>query len=52
LDKLKKIPFHGHGEVAQVEYNASIISDEELLEVFRKIHHPTSLNRQGIDIFL
>ncbi|MEL7246208.1 MAG: peptide-methionine (S)-S-oxide reductase MsrA [Cyanobacteria bacterium J06573_2] len=39
----------GHAEVAQVEYDPDIISYEELLEVFWKIHDPTSLNRQGAD---
>lgn len=47
LDVLSRIT--GHAEVAQVEYDASIISYEELLEIFWKIHDPTSLNRQGAD---
>ncbi|AFY58363.1 methionine-S-sulfoxide reductase [Rivularia sp. PCC 7116] len=47
LDVLSRIT--GHAEVTQVEYDASIISYEELLEVFWKIHDPTSLNRQGAD---
>ncbi|MGD1909547.1 MAG: peptide-methionine (S)-S-oxide reductase MsrA [Rivularia sp. (in: cyanobacteria)] len=47
LDVLSRIT--GHAEVAQVEYDPSIISYEELLEVFWKIHDPTSLNRQGPD---
>ena len=47
LDVLSRIT--GHAEVAQVEYDLNIISYEELLEVFWKIHDPTSLNRQGAD---
>ena len=47
LDVLSRIT--GHAEVAQIEYDASIISYEELLEVFWKIHDPTTLNRQGAD---
>lgn len=40
----------GHAEVVQVTYNPSIVSYEELLEVFWNIHNPTTLNRQGWDI--
>lgn len=40
----------GHAEVARVIYDESIISFEELLEVFWFVHNPTTLNRQGNDI--
>jgi peptide-methionine (S)-S-oxide reductase len=40
----------GHAEVVQLEYNPSIVSYEELLEVFWEIHDPTTPNRQGPDI--
>jgi peptide-methionine (S)-S-oxide reductase len=40
----------GHAEVCQIVYNPSVISYLELLEVFWKIHDPTTLNRQGADI--
>ena len=40
----------GHAEVVQVEYNSAEVSYEELLEVFWKIHNPTTPNRQGPDI--
>jgi len=40
----------GHAEVAQVEYDPHKVSFEELLDVFWKIHDPTSLNRQGADV--
>lgn len=39
----------GHAEVAQVTYDPAVISYAELLEVFWRIHDPTSLNRQGAD---
>jgi len=47
LDVLSRIT--GHAEVTQVEYDPDIISYEELLDIFWKIHDPTSLNRQGAD---
>ena len=47
LDVVSRVT--GHAEVAQVEYDPAIISYEELLEIFWKIHDPTSLNRQGPD---
>lgn len=40
----------GHAEVTQITYDASIISYDELLEVFWKTHDPTTLNRQGNDV--
>ena len=40
----------GHAEVMRVEYDPAEISYEELLEVFWKIHNPTTLNRQGPDV--
>ena len=40
----------GHAEVCQVVYNPSVISLEELLEVFFQTHDPTTLNRQGADV--
>jgi peptide-methionine (S)-S-oxide reductase len=40
----------GHAECCQVIYDASVISYDELLEVFWKTHDPTTLNRQGNDI--
>ncbi|MDJ0616995.1 MAG: peptide-methionine (S)-S-oxide reductase MsrA [Calothrix sp. MO_192.B10] len=39
----------GHAEVAQVEYEPSVVSYDDLLAVFWDIHDPTSLNRQGAD---
>ena len=40
----------GHAEVVQIEYDPTVISFEELLDVFWKAHNPTTLNRQGADI--
>lgn len=39
----------GHAEVLEINYNPSVISYEDLLEVFWKSHDPTTLNRQGAD---
>lgn len=39
----------GHAEVIQVEFDASKVSYEKLLEAFWKAHDPTTLNRQGAD---
>jgi peptide-methionine (S)-S-oxide reductase len=40
----------GHAEVIKLEYDPSVISYEELLEVFWHTHNPTTLNRQGADV--
>lgn len=39
----------GHAEVVQVKYDSSVISLQDILEVFFKTHDPTTLNRQGAD---
>jgi peptide-methionine (S)-S-oxide reductase len=39
----------GHAEVLQVEYDPKIVSTEKLLDIFFKMHDPTTLNRQGAD---
>jgi peptide-methionine (S)-S-oxide reductase len=40
----------GHAEVAQITYDADLLSFQKLLKVFWFIHDPTQLNRQGNDI--
>jgi peptide-methionine (S)-S-oxide reductase len=40
----------GHAEVVQIEFNPARISYRDLLEVFWKVHNPTTLNRQGADV--
>lgn len=47
LDVVARIT--GHAEVAQIEYDPSLVSYKELLNTFWQIHDPTSLNRQGAD---
>jgi peptide-methionine (S)-S-oxide reductase len=39
-----------HAEVCQLEYDPSIVSFQQLLEVFFRVHDPTTLNRQGNDV--
>ena len=40
----------GHAEVVQIEYDPAEISYLELLEVFFKVHDPTTKDRQGPDV--
>ncbi len=40
----------GHAESLQIIYDPSVITYDELLEVFWEVHDPTSLNRQGNDV--
>ena len=39
----------GHAEVIQIEFDPSVITFEQLLDVFFHTHDPTTLNRQGAD---
>src|SRR6201989_423845 len=40
----------GHAEVIDVEFDADVLSLDELLLIFFKTHNPTTLNRQGNDV--
>lgn len=40
----------GHAEVVEIEFDPTVISFKELLEVFWSTHDPTTLNRQGADV--
>jgi peptide-methionine (S)-S-oxide reductase len=40
----------GHAEVARITYDPGTIAYEALLDVFWKVHDPTTLNRQGADV--
>lgn len=40
----------GHAEAIQIEFDPKVINLKTLLEVFFKLHDPTTLNRQGADV--
>lgn len=40
----------GHAEVAQITYDADVVSFGDILSVFWTVHDPTSLNKQGGDV--
>lgn len=40
----------GHAEAIQIKFDPKIIPFEKLLEVFFKLHDPTTLNQQGNDV--
>jgi len=39
----------GHAEVVDINFDPTVISYPQLIEVFWTIHNPTSLNFQGVD---
>lgn len=40
----------GHVEVVKITFDSSIITLGDILNIFWKIHDPTSLNKQGADV--
>lgn len=40
----------GHAEVLQVEFDTTVVTIDEILEIFWQTHDPTTLNRQGNDV--
>jgi peptide-methionine (S)-S-oxide reductase len=39
----------GHAEVVEMDFDAALVSYEQLLDAFFALHDPTTLNRQGPD---
>ena len=39
----------GHAEVVDINFDPTVISYPQLIEIFWTIHNPTSLNFQGVD---
>ncbi len=40
----------GHAEAVEIQFNSDVVSYEELVREFFKLHDPTTLNRQGPDV--
>ncbi|HJY64578.1 MAG TPA: peptide-methionine (S)-S-oxide reductase MsrA [Ignavibacteria bacterium] len=40
----------GHAEVAQITFDPSVVTYEQILTVFFHVHDPTTMNRQGADV--
>ena len=40
----------GHAEAVDIEFDPSVVSYKDLVELFFSTHNPTTLNRQGPDV--
>ncbi len=40
----------GHAEVVKLEFDPSVITYDQLLDIFWHVHDPTTLNQQGADV--
>lgn len=40
----------GHAEVVQIHYDESIVTYDELLEIFFEVHNPETKDREGPDV--
>lgn len=40
----------GHAEAVRITFDPSVVTYRELLDIFFKVHDPTTLNRQGADV--
>lgn len=40
----------GHAEVVEIDYDENVVSYKSLLDYFWRLHDPTQLNRQGVDV--
>ena len=40
----------GHAEVCRIEFDPSVVSYDELLDIFFATHDPSTMNRQGADV--
>jgi methionine-S-sulfoxide reductase len=40
----------GHAEAVQIKFDPNVLSYEVLLDYFWRMHDPTTLNRQGVDV--
>jgi peptide-methionine (S)-S-oxide reductase len=40
----------GHAEAIQIKFDPTVISYDQLLDVFFELHDPTTLNQQGYDM--
>ena len=43
--------FHpGHAETVKLDFDPSLTNEKEILNVFFRVHDPTTMNRQGYDV--